>query len=108
VGAEANAEIEHASPYGKAPVQKTADGRRVLGARAARLFEQQPPQPEAPASAAAPWPSTAGAPSAPGPGLGIAAAVVILGVRALRDWSAGTQAPAGEPPAGSDARATTP
>jgi membrane protein len=40
VGAELNAEIEHASPYGKAPGQKTADGRRLLGARAARAFEE--------------------------------------------------------------------
>ena len=41
-GAELNAEIEHASPYGKAPGQKNAQGRRLLGARAARAFQQQP------------------------------------------------------------------
>jgi membrane protein len=41
IGAEINAEIEHASPYGKAPGQKTANGRRVIGRRAARLFERQ-------------------------------------------------------------------
>ena len=35
-GAELNAEIEHASPHGKAPGQKTPQGRRLLGARAAR------------------------------------------------------------------------
>jgi membrane protein len=35
IGAEMNAEIEHASPYGKAPGQKT---RRTIGLRAARLF----------------------------------------------------------------------
>ena len=34
VGAEINAEIEHASVYGKAPGQKTFDGRRVPGPRA--------------------------------------------------------------------------
>ena len=33
VAAELNAEIEHASPHGKAPGQKTPEGRRVLGAR---------------------------------------------------------------------------
>jgi membrane protein len=39
-GAELNAEIEHASPYGKAPGQKTAAGRRMIGRRAARAFAQ--------------------------------------------------------------------
>lgn len=38
-GAELNAELEHASPYGKGPGEKTAAGRRVIGARAARAFE---------------------------------------------------------------------
>jgi len=40
-GAELNAEIEHASPYGKAPGQKSADGKRLIGRRAARAFEQR-------------------------------------------------------------------
>lgn len=40
-GAELNAEIEHASPYGKAPGQKSPEGRRLLGARAARAFRDQ-------------------------------------------------------------------
>lgn len=40
-GAELNAEIEHASPYGKAPGQKNASGKLMLGRRAARAFEQQ-------------------------------------------------------------------
>jgi membrane protein len=39
LGAELNAEIEHASPYGKEPGMKTQTGRRVLGLRAARLFK---------------------------------------------------------------------
>jgi membrane protein len=38
VGAELNAELEHASPYGKAPGQKSAAGKRLLGHRAARAF----------------------------------------------------------------------
>lgn len=38
-GAELNAELEHASPYGKGPGERTAAGRRVIGARAAREFE---------------------------------------------------------------------
>jgi membrane protein len=37
-GAELNAEIEHASPYGKAPGQKNAQGRLLIGPRAARAF----------------------------------------------------------------------
>ncbi len=37
-GAELNSEIEHASPYGKAPGQKNAQGRLMIGARAARAF----------------------------------------------------------------------
>jgi membrane protein len=39
-GAELNAEIEHASPYGKAPGQKNAEGRRLIGARAARWYKE--------------------------------------------------------------------
>ena len=44
-GAEMNAEIEHASPYGKPPGQKNAQGRLLIGARAARAFEQRPAEP---------------------------------------------------------------
>lgn len=40
-GAELNAEIEHASPYGKAPGQKSPQGKRLIGARAARAFRQR-------------------------------------------------------------------
>jgi membrane protein len=40
-GAELNAEIEHASPYGKAPGEKNAQGRPLLGARAARAFKER-------------------------------------------------------------------
>jgi membrane protein len=45
VGAELNAEIEHASPFGKGPGQKSAGGRRVIGRRAARAFERQQSSP---------------------------------------------------------------
>ena len=41
-GAELNAEIEHASPYGKAPGQKNAAGKLMIGRRAARAFGQRP------------------------------------------------------------------
>jgi membrane protein len=39
-GGELNAEIEHASPYGKAPGQKNAEGKRLIGRRAARWHEE--------------------------------------------------------------------
>jgi len=54
-GAELNAEIEHASPYGKAPGQKNAQGKLLVGARAARAYRQRqlsgaprPPKPAPP------------------------------------------------------------
>jgi membrane protein len=84
VAAELNAEIEHASPQGKKPGQKTLDGRRVIGTRAERMLAAQPPAPEPAGVGRGPWPSTVPAPPAPGPALGIAAAAVILGVRAVR------------------------
>jgi membrane protein len=40
-GAELNAEIEHASPYGKGPGQKTPDGRRMIGRRAERAYQEE-------------------------------------------------------------------
>jgi virulence factor BrkB len=40
-GAELNAEIEHASPYGKAPGQKSAQGKLLIGRRAARAFRER-------------------------------------------------------------------
>jgi membrane protein len=40
-GAELNAEIEHASPYGKAPGQKNAQGKLMIGRRAARAFAER-------------------------------------------------------------------
>jgi len=39
-GAELNAEIEHASPYGKAPGQKNTHGKLLIGRRAARAFRE--------------------------------------------------------------------
>ena len=41
VGAELNAEIEHASPYGKDPGEKTAGAKKQIGALAERTWEQQ-------------------------------------------------------------------
>ena len=41
VGAEMNAEIEHASPHGKEPGEKVPGQRKKLGARAAREYDQR-------------------------------------------------------------------
>jgi membrane protein len=41
IGAEMNAEIEHASPHGKAPGEKVPGQRRMFGSRAAREFEKR-------------------------------------------------------------------
>jgi membrane protein len=54
VGAELNAEIEHASPYGKAPGQKNAQGKLLLGRRAERAFHDQSPKPPATPTPASP------------------------------------------------------
>jgi membrane protein len=76
-GAELNAEIEHASPYGKAPGQKNEQGKRLIGARAERAFrERQPsgePQPVTPTPVIPPPP--------PKPALGAAVAGAILMAR---------------------------
>jgi membrane protein len=41
MGAELNAEIEHASPYGKNPGERVPGERRVVGVRAERLYEEK-------------------------------------------------------------------
>lgn len=41
VGAEMNAEIEHASPHGKDPGEKVPGEKKKLGARAQRAWERR-------------------------------------------------------------------
>jgi membrane protein len=41
LGAEMNAEIEHASPYGKDPGERVPGEKRVVGVRAQRLYEEK-------------------------------------------------------------------
>jgi membrane protein len=48
VGAELNAEIEHASPHGKAPGEKLPGQRKKIGAAAARAYREQLEQRSAP------------------------------------------------------------
>ena len=60
IGAELNAEIEHASPHGKAAGEKVPGERKCIGPRAARKFKERQDRGEAPPTAAvdrpaAPW-----------------------------------------------------
>ena len=41
MGAEMNAEIEHASPYGKDPGERVPGEKKVVGPRAQRLYEEK-------------------------------------------------------------------
>jgi membrane protein len=41
MGAEMNSEIEHASPYGKDPGERVPGEKKVVGARAERLYEEK-------------------------------------------------------------------
>jgi membrane protein len=41
LGAELNAEIEHASPYGKDPGERIPGEKKIVGPRAARLYEEK-------------------------------------------------------------------
>jgi membrane protein len=93
VGAEMNAEIEHASPYGKAPGEKVPGQKRKIGVAAMRAWlEAQdgkqlrpPPAPVAPPPA---LPKALPAPAASGVsswllGIGVVAAQVIYALKAL-------------------------
>ena len=48
LGAELNAEIEHASPYGKDPGERVPGEKRVIGPRAQRLYEEKRAKGEVP------------------------------------------------------------
>jgi membrane protein len=53
IGAELNAEIEHASPYGKAPGEKVPGERKRIGVLAEREYEERLKRGESPDQAAA-------------------------------------------------------
>jgi membrane protein len=53
MGAEMNAEIEHASPYGKAPGEKVPGERKKIGILAEREYEERLRRGEVPDAAAA-------------------------------------------------------
>jgi membrane protein len=77
-GAELNAEIEHASPYGKAPGEKSATGRRLLGARAERAFAARGAESPRAALSAAPRARPAAGP--------VAGGAVLTGLLLSRFW----------------------
>ena len=80
VGAELNAEMEHASPYGKAPGQKNADGKLLIGRRAARLFQER--QRSVPSS-----PSKESSSPSPPPKPGLAVTVMAALIVVARLWN---------------------
>lgn len=55
LGAEMNAEIEHASPYGKDPGERVPGEKKIVGARAQRLYEEKRAKGETPVK---PMPAT--------------------------------------------------
>jgi membrane protein len=103
VGAEMNAEIEHASPYGKAPGEKSAAGRRLLGARAARASGQRrsrSPLAVEPASPSSPSPDS---PRRPALGIVFAAGVLLARWRQRGRTSRATDTGLGGPTSASTA-----
>jgi membrane protein len=90
VGAELNAEIEHASPYGKAPGQKNAHGKLLIGRRAARAFRERQTSIEPLIDSPAAPPS-----SAPKPGLGACVVAAVLIAKRWNRWRAGLGNPRG-------------
>jgi membrane protein len=58
IGAELNAEIEHASPHGKAAGEKVPGERKCIGPRAARKFKERQERAEAPRAPAVHRPAT--------------------------------------------------
>jgi membrane protein len=84
VGAELNAEIEHASPYGKAVGEKVAGAKRAIGALAYRRFLARPAPPPQPA----PVPLLPPA-KPPAPGLMRRVAMAALAVVVITRWRNG-------------------
>jgi membrane protein len=59
VGAELNAEIEHASPHGKDPGEKAPRKKKKIGAAAARAYKERIRRPDRIVPAAIPKPAAA-------------------------------------------------
>jgi membrane protein len=85
VGAEMNAEIEHASPYGKDPGEKVPGQKKKIGAAAARAYQErlQRRSPAATPPAALPPAAAAfqGTPTAGERRVGFLVALPLIGIR---------------------------
>jgi membrane protein len=84
VGAELNAEIEHASPHGKDPGEKVPGEKKKIGAAAARAYKERLGQRSRPAVAPVlprPAPAFQAAPSVGDRKLGLAVGVTLLATR---------------------------
>jgi membrane protein len=82
VGAELNAEIEHASPYGKAPGEKVLGQKKKIGVAAARAYEERlKSQQNRPAAQPQPVAALQAAPSPEDRKLGIAVGLPLLATR---------------------------
>jgi membrane protein len=91
IGAEMNAEIEHASPHGKDPGEKVPGEKKKIGPAAARAYEERMRGGGAPRPAAAPAPSAVPAP-APAFGAGWSAVGILFYVLAWLTSSRRTKA----------------
>ena len=86
VGAEMNAEIEHASPHGKDAGEKVPGRKKMIGARAAREFRSRQEERERrPAPAAAPRPQARPATSAARAGVLVTGLVAALFGRRVKE-----------------------
>jgi len=87
IGAELNAEIEHASPHGKDPGEKVPGQKKKIGAAAARAYQQRlAARRDSSATPVAPRPVAAfqADPSRSDRKLGIAVALSLLATRLLK------------------------
>jgi membrane protein len=84
VGAEMNAEIEHASPYGKEPGEKVPGQKKKIGRAAARAYEERLAARGTPAKPAPDDRDAAARPARPLSPIGVAVGLPILAARAWR------------------------
>lgn len=87
LGAEMNAEIEHASPYGKSVGEKVPGEKRKIGAAAMRAWRDRNAAERAPSHPAPPHPRTRLALPAPAPS-GVSSWIIGAGVVGAQLWIA--------------------
>jgi membrane protein len=91
VGAELNAEIEHASPYGKNPGEKRLGQKTKIGVAAARAYQQRlatgGTPPALPSGAAPSVAFAAQSPSSSDRYLGVVIGLALVVTRLVRHWA---------------------